>query len=716
MAVPEQTPFIEYTANGTTTVYPLTFDCDKSEYLIVSLDGEEAPVGSWTLTGGSITFNSAPANGVLITIKRNTPFRRTTEYQSYNNSFRPSPVNKDFDLIWWKLQELGVTDSLTDEDVKNLNIYVDSLNEETRNDFFDKLGQLEQNTNAMLEEAIANGAVSALAITTVNSLSDLDDLNKWDGRTVYVKNVANFRYSASQAAWVLASNSSEALVDPFTGNNQKDINDLSAFKLVSIFDFMTMDQFKTWKSNQETFNVTFALQAALNAPGISECLLPSGKFLYSGVYCDKHNFKLYSNAGAILLSDDSANVAFHIAKFSEYIQGVQLDGLVFQGNANTLRGVQLGSGNKAAIFTKIRNCTFTGFSKDDACDIYLGSVQELDIQDTRSWNGNIGIYKAADGYGTSTRIHGKKGYFGRHNKHGIKMDGQIDDIYVQDSIFEGNGLEAIYINDTAFKVTQGVTMHIQNAYFESNGNSGAGEGAIYAKGKPEYLKLHRIFSLGCNFAANLNAPANFKNVAGSNIAVDVSGTSNLLPNMIGLTNSWISYNANLTVSAGDIFQQLKDLEAAGNKVISTGFNYLRAYQNSKNAQANFLSSITFPSAAVLSTDTTTLDDYREVSTFVPVVTGNGGTVSAATCRYTKIGNLVNFEIQLTTANFTSTQGTTKVSLPHTQVVGTVATFMNNQTYAGGFALIASQSINLPTLASQGSAASIYIAGSYLTTS
>ncbi|EOZ7801442.1 phage tail fiber protein, partial [Acinetobacter baumannii] len=189
MAVPEQTPFIEYTANGTTTVYPLTFDCDKSEYLIVSLDGEEAPVGSWSLAGGSITFNSAPANGVLITIKRNTPFLRTTEYQSYNNSFRPSPVNKDFDLIWWKLQELGVTNWLTDTDIKNLNIYVNSLNEETREDFFKKLFNLEQNTNAMLEEAIANGAVSALAVTVVECLDDLVTVKKWQGRTVNVRSV-----------------------------------------------------------------------------------------------------------------------------------------------------------------------------------------------------------------------------------------------------------------------------------------------------------------------------------------------------------------------------------------------------------------------------------------------------------------------------------------------------------------------------------------------
>ncbi|MFW6557544.1 phage tail fiber protein [Acinetobacter baumannii] len=112
MAVPEQTPFIEYTANGTTTVFPVPFQCDKAEYLIVNLDGNEAPVGSWSFVNGSITFNTAPANGVLITIERNTPFRRTTEYQSYNNSFRPSSVNKEFDLIWWKLQELGYRDQV----------------------------------------------------------------------------------------------------------------------------------------------------------------------------------------------------------------------------------------------------------------------------------------------------------------------------------------------------------------------------------------------------------------------------------------------------------------------------------------------------------------------------------------------------------------------------------------------------------------------------
>ncbi|WP_272332613.1 hypothetical protein [Acinetobacter baumannii] len=132
MAVPEQTPFIEYTANGTTTVFPVPFQCDKAEYLIVNLDGNEAPVGSWSFDTGSVTFNTAPANGVLITIERNTPFRRTTEYQSYNNSFRPSPVNKDFDLIWWKLQELGVADWILHNRIDALKAYVDDRDDELR--------------------------------------------------------------------------------------------------------------------------------------------------------------------------------------------------------------------------------------------------------------------------------------------------------------------------------------------------------------------------------------------------------------------------------------------------------------------------------------------------------------------------------------------------------------------------------------------------------
>ena len=44
----------------------------------------------------------------------------------------------------------------------------------------------------------------------------------------------------------------------------------------------------------------------------------------------------------------------------------------------------------------------------------------------------------------------------------------------------------------------------------------------------------------------------------------------------------------------------------------------------------------------------------------------------------------------------------------------LAQFMNNQNYSGGFALVVSQAINLPTLPAQGSVATIYITGQYIT--
>lgn len=201
MAVPEQTPYKEYEGNGVVKSFPLTFDCDNQEHLIVLVDGVEPIVGTWSLNTGTVVFSIAPLNDSKITFQRNTPLKRDTNFQSYDNSFRPPVVNKDFDGIWRKLQELGVTNWLTDTDIKNLGAYVNSLNDETRDDFFNKLGSLEQNTNAMLEEAIKNGAVSSLAITTVNSFNELNTIAKWEGRTVFVKGLqgGSFEYKASKA-------------------------------------------------------------------------------------------------------------------------------------------------------------------------------------------------------------------------------------------------------------------------------------------------------------------------------------------------------------------------------------------------------------------------------------------------------------------------------------------------------------------------------------
>lgn len=132
MAVPEQTPYIEHTGNGATTSFSLGFQCESKDHLIVLVDEIEPPIATWSLTGGNVVFTTAPASGSKITLQRNTPFSRTTDYQSYNNSFRPPAVNKDFDWIWLKLQELGVADWILGNRIDALKNYVDDRDDELR--------------------------------------------------------------------------------------------------------------------------------------------------------------------------------------------------------------------------------------------------------------------------------------------------------------------------------------------------------------------------------------------------------------------------------------------------------------------------------------------------------------------------------------------------------------------------------------------------------
>ncbi|MGQ1326769.1 hypothetical protein ACT4ZY_06890 [Acinetobacter baumannii] len=273
MSVPVQTPSKEYIANGTTTAFPLEFNCDKAEYLIVTLNGEEAPVGSWTLANDTVTFNVAPLNGVVVNLERNTPFQRTTNYQLYDNSFRPSAVNKDFDLIWWKLQELGYRDQVIwlalvkeiadriagDDNLQNqintIAEWLDNLQQNVNENTSD-IAQLVTDLSkeiadrikgdqilkdmflSMIDEAINEGTINALAVTHVDSLEALEGVtNVWDGRTIYVKDLGNYRYDALTTSWVKAYQDADNVKDG--AETQKQINDKNIRSFESIADLLT---------------------------------------------------------------------------------------------------------------------------------------------------------------------------------------------------------------------------------------------------------------------------------------------------------------------------------------------------------------------------------------------------------------------------------------------------------------------------------------------
>lgn len=203
MAVPEQTPYIEHTGNGATTSFSLGFQCESKDHLIVLVDEIEPPIATWSLTGGNVVFTTAPAAGKKIKLQRNTPFGRTTNYQSFNNSFRPQTVNIDFDRIWWKLQELGVADWL-------MKLYVDRLHQQQEQKINDLKGYVDDRDDelrAYLLEEIRKQGVA------------LDQLDEY------------YNYLMQRLAQIAVDKGWDAsFVVDASGDTQQDINDFGGAK------------------------------------------------------------------------------------------------------------------------------------------------------------------------------------------------------------------------------------------------------------------------------------------------------------------------------------------------------------------------------------------------------------------------------------------------------------------------------------------------------
>lgn len=241
MAVPEQTPYIEHTGNGITTSFALEFQCDSKDHLIVLVDEIEPPIASWSLVDGNVVFTTAPAAGKKITLQRNTPFSRTTDYQSYNNSFRPPAVNKDFDWIWLKLQELGVADWLMklyvdrlhqqqEEKIDDLKNYVDDKDNELRSYLMNEiqkqgvaLDQLDEYYNYLMQRlaqiAVDKGWDASFVVTA--SGQNQQEVNDRGGASWYNKPAG---YSAQEKALIINGAGVRSTENSNTTNPNIDMN------------------------------------------------------------------------------------------------------------------------------------------------------------------------------------------------------------------------------------------------------------------------------------------------------------------------------------------------------------------------------------------------------------------------------------------------------------------------------------------------------------
>ena len=166
MAVQPQTPYQEDIANGVTTVFPLEFDCENKDHLIVLIDDVEADSLTWALANKQVTFTIPPELNKKITFQRNTPFKRERNYQSYDNSLRPDPLNKDFDWIWLKAQELGVSDWLLSNKIQK---FRDDVNLTALEETLEQAKAIRDETADSVIEVQSNVAQSQTLLTNTTT-------------------------------------------------------------------------------------------------------------------------------------------------------------------------------------------------------------------------------------------------------------------------------------------------------------------------------------------------------------------------------------------------------------------------------------------------------------------------------------------------------------------------------------------------------------------
>lgn len=206
-----------YTGNGVNTRFDFTFrvfDQEDATGIAVKVDlGTEFETMDESLyqvtinqdnLGGYVVFNTAPSNQTSFYIAGETPVDQALDITNYDN-FYPDSIEKSLDKLTAILQEWSHLLGFEEQARKLSNIKYDESAQLRENQIKAELQSsidfIEQNTSAKLQEAIANGTVSALAITTVESESDLAELIKWDGRTVAVANVGNFKFNSNNNRW-----------------------------------------------------------------------------------------------------------------------------------------------------------------------------------------------------------------------------------------------------------------------------------------------------------------------------------------------------------------------------------------------------------------------------------------------------------------------------------------------------------------------------------
>ncbi len=109
--IPNATPIVRYSASGADDTFEYAFPIFASEDLAVYLDGAKQASGftingAGDTSGGSVVFDNAPANGVIVTLSRELPIERVTDYLQGGN-FSAASINSELDYIIAAIQQVN---------------------------------------------------------------------------------------------------------------------------------------------------------------------------------------------------------------------------------------------------------------------------------------------------------------------------------------------------------------------------------------------------------------------------------------------------------------------------------------------------------------------------------------------------------------------------------------------------------------------------------
>ena len=108
---PDTTPIIRYTADGQTSRFEFPFPVFASEDLAVYLNGARqfsgfSVQGAGATEGGSVIFDTAPANGLSVRLERKMPLERLTDFLE-GGDFSAEAINTELDFLTAAIQQVS---------------------------------------------------------------------------------------------------------------------------------------------------------------------------------------------------------------------------------------------------------------------------------------------------------------------------------------------------------------------------------------------------------------------------------------------------------------------------------------------------------------------------------------------------------------------------------------------------------------------------------